>query len=102
MINDTSIEASIKSRNLIEETKKNFEALQAKCKKPTQHDRLLSLLRYHKNQWVALPEILALYIAQYGRVINDLRKQGYDIRNRQEGRHSWFMLIEDNQTPSLF
>jgi len=102
MYNDTSIESSLRSKNLTEETVNNFEVLQKKCKKPTQHERLIELLRYHKNEWTPLPEILGLFIAQYGRVINDLRKDGFDIRNRQEGRHSWFMLVENNQTPSLF
>jgi hypothetical protein len=40
----------------------------------TQHDRLLDLLRSYNGEWCPLPEILKLHIAQYGRVINDLRK----------------------------
>lgn len=61
----------------------------------TQHDKLLNLLR--GRDWVPLYEILHLDIAQYGRVINDLRKKKYIIENRFVGvvdgkKHTEFKL----------
>ncbi len=74
----------------------------------TQHHRLLACLSDPMNQgvggWVSLKVILALGIAQYGRVINDLRegkvkalnKRKYIIENKTHwagsSRYSWFRL----------
>ena len=61
-----------------------------------QHARLLDLLKSRDGRWVDLREILDLRIAQYGRVINDLRKGGENIENHKEWSkeckqwHSWF------------
>lgn len=65
-----------------------------------QADKLLKLLQDHDGQWVPLPSILALGIAQYGARIGELRKAGHRIENytewREGVRHSWFGL---NATP---
>ncbi len=61
-----------------------------------QQVKLLALLQEHTGDWVPLPAILRLGIAQYNARILDLRRQGHDIRNKNkwvEGtRHSWFGL----------
>lgn len=61
--------------------------------------------------WVPLRKILDLGIAQYGRVIKDLREgkanalshRKYDIQSHDEwigGKHySWFRFIEPNRHP---
>lgn len=65
--------------------------------RPTQCSRLLALLEAHRGDWVGLPEILALSIAQYGTRILELRRAGYAIENRTQDidgkRHSWFRLV---------
>jgi hypothetical protein len=71
----------------------------------TQHDRLLDLLRSYNGEWCPLPRILDLHIAQYGRVIDDLRKgkhggKIYNIENKlldvvNGQRHTAFRLIVD-------
>jgi len=72
----------------------------------TQHEKILNCLRDTNNQdkegWVALPKILALGVAQYNARLHELRRRGYDIRNKAkwvgEQRHSWFRLIEPVHT----
>jgi hypothetical protein len=59
----------------------------------TQKQRMLEKLQANYGQWVPLPEILALGIAQYGARLFELRRAGYEIENRQEGDHSWFRLV---------
>jgi hypothetical protein len=58
-----------------------------------QRDRLLDLLKRRHLQWIPLPDILALGIAQYNARIYELRRIGYGIENKQEGDHSWFRLV---------
>jgi hypothetical protein len=52
----------------------------------TQRERLLHLLEENCGEWVPLPRILALGIAQYGARILELRRElrprGYRIENR--------------------
>jgi hypothetical protein len=60
---------------------------------PTQRDRLLALLLKHAPDWVPLPAILLLGIAQYNARIFELRRVGWHIESKQEGNHSWFRLI---------
>ncbi|MFY9560148.1 MAG: hypothetical protein WAQ52_07935 [Terriglobales bacterium] len=48
----------------------------------TQTDRVLRLLIDAGGDWVALPRILALNIAQYGARLYSLRRQGYRIENK--------------------
>ena len=62
----------------------------------TQHTRILALLRSRPGQWIPLPEILGLGIAQYNARIKELREEGYEIKNKTDWvagvRHSWFCL----------
>jgi hypothetical protein len=67
---------------------------------PTQRDRLLRLLQKRAPAWVALPEILALHIAQYNARVFELRRHGYVIENKQEGEKSWFRLVA-NPAPTF-
>ncbi len=59
-----------------------------------QGDRLLELFEQFKGQWIPLPSILKLGIAQYNTRILELRRKGHVIENRTnwEGhvKHSWF------------
>lgn len=63
----------------------------------TQADRLLAFLKEHQGQWVPLPKILGLGIAQYNARIFELRRQGHTIESRTEHHdgsvHSWFRLV---------
>ena len=65
-----------------------------KSSRKTQGDTLLRVLKL--NQWVPLPTILALGIAQFGARILELRRSGYNIRNKTEHRDgkvlSWYRL----------
>jgi hypothetical protein len=64
----------------------------------TQEMRILALLKGRQGQWVGLPEILALGIAQYNARLFSLRRKGFIIENRVEhtphGVHSWFRLLD--------
>lgn len=67
------------------------------ARRSTQRERILGLLRAAEGNWIALPEILALGIAQYNSRIKELRTAGYDIQNRREtvngAVHSWYRLV---------
>ncbi|HEY6387280.1 MAG TPA: helix-turn-helix domain-containing protein [Candidatus Acidoferrum sp.] len=70
----------------------------------TQRDRLLALLHSRENEWVPLPEILALGIAQFGARILELRRAGFDIANKIERDessvvHSWYRLLASPKNP---
>ena len=64
----------------------------------TQRDRILGLLIEARGEWVPLPEVLALGIAQYNARIFELRRLGFNVENRSEAdpetgiRRSWFRL----------
>jgi len=58
-----------------------------------QRDRLLALLKNRVPNWVPLPEILALGVAQYNARIFELRRLGHRIESKQEGNRSWFRLV---------
>lgn len=64
----------------------------------TQRDRILRLLVEAHGEWVPLPQILALGVAQYNARIFELRRLGFNIENRSESdtvtgvRRSWFRL----------
>jgi hypothetical protein len=64
--------------------------------KACQRDRLLALLRSRAGDWVPLPDILALGIAQYSARIYELRREGYRIESKGERRdgvrYTWFRL----------
>ncbi len=49
-----------------------------------QHKKLMDLFRARPNEWIPLPEILKLFISQYGRVIKELRESGEKIENKSE------------------
>lgn len=57
-------------------------------------EKLLALFREFEGQWIELPAILRLGVAQYNARIKQLRGEGYVIENRVEWRgrvkHSWF------------
>jgi hypothetical protein len=61
-----------------------------------QRERIRALLERHRGQWVELPAILRLGIAQYNARIRELRREGCAIENRCEYRegekHSWFRI----------
>lgn len=61
-----------------------------------QQQKILALLRSKEGEWVSLPEILALGVAQYNARIHELRGQGYEITNRtrvEDGiKKSWYRL----------
>ena len=50
---------------------------EATPRRKSQADRVLNLLR--SKEWVRLPEILDLRVANYTARLSDLRKQGYTI-----------------------
>ena len=60
------------------------------------------------NEWISLPEILKLGIAQYNSRVYDLRRPPFDmdIKNRweiKEGvKHSWFMYVPKVETPIYY
>jgi Helix-turn-helix domain len=74
--------------------------------KLTQRDRVLNLLAGANGQWVPLPSILALNIAQFGARILELRRSGHQIENKTEtkedGVHSWYRLIPKAGQVELF
>ena len=65
----------------------------------SQCGRILRLLESRRGEWVALPEILALRISQYGTRVKELRDDwGLLIENKVEmvdgQRRSWFRLVD--------
>lgn len=72
----------------------------------TQHSKILNLLKDNKNNWVSLPEILHLGIAQYNARILELRALGHKIENKTqevEGvRHSWYRLVVEPNQQEVF
>jgi Helix-turn-helix domain len=63
----------------------------------TQCDRILSLLHAHAGQWVTIPMMMELHIADYRRRIFELRQEGWLIETMPqtyEGtvRHSGYRL----------
>jgi hypothetical protein len=62
----------------------------------TQRERILHLLASANGRWVQLPEILQLGCAQFGARLLELRRSGYDIRNKTERKNgklmSWYRL----------
>jgi len=59
----------------------------------TQRSRILAVLIEARGDWVSLPAILELGIAQYGARIFELRRLGFQIENRRQGEHSAFRLV---------
>jgi hypothetical protein len=62
-----------------------------------QQRKIADFLLERPNQWIRLPEILALGIAQYGARILEARRMGSVIENRTawvgSKRHSWFRIV---------
>jgi hypothetical protein len=62
----------------------------------SQRDRLLTLLKGRRGEWVALPQVMDVGGAQYNARVFELRGLGYRITNlTQESdgvRWSWFRL----------
>jgi hypothetical protein len=69
----------------------------------SQRAAVLRLLVDAKGGWVALPDVLALGIAQYNARILELRRLGFVIENKTErvagARHSWFRLLNSPAQP---
>jgi hypothetical protein len=59
----------------------------------------LSLLLRARGSWVPLPQILTLGIAQYNARVFELRRLGFRIANKREGKRSWFRLVPGATVP---
>jgi len=67
----------------------------------TQEQKILDLLEKANWEWVALPKIIKLWIAQYNARIYWLRRKWYNIENKIEivrvrnenKKHTFFRLI---------
>lgn len=76
----------------------------------TQRERLLRLLEENCGEWVPLPRILELRIAQYSARILELRRElepkGWRIENRTRrvdgAVRSWFRLVPPPEQGRLF
>ncbi len=62
-----------------------------------QRERLKNLFESHPDEWIPLPVILEMHIAQYGTRIKELRDSGMMIENMWKSvngeRHSWFRYV---------
>ena len=73
----------------------------------TQRDRIKNLFLSRPNQEIPLTEILDMRIAQYGRVIGELRRPPYSmtILNRTKYingvNHSWFKYVPSDKSGQL-
>ncbi len=71
----------------------------------TQRDRLAELFTNHPNQWIPLPWILNMGIAQYNARIWELRRQGLKISNKWEMvdgvKKSCFCYIPEEECQEL-
>lgn len=63
----------------------------------TQRERIRQLFLSRPGEWIPLPEILDMKIAQYGARCLELRREGMNIQNRWEmvngQKHSWFRYL---------
>jgi hypothetical protein len=70
----------------------------------TQKDRIKELFESRPNEWITLPEIMALHIAQYNARIKELRGIGMAIENHWDFvdgiKHSWFRYNKKVVEPS--
>lgn len=59
-----------------------------------QREKLKELFESQRNEWIPLPRILGMGIAQYNARIFELRREGMNIENKIEWvdseKHSWF------------
>lgn len=60
----------------------------------SQEERLRALFEAHQGEWVALPTILSMGIAQYNARLFSLRRKGMAIKNKTQMIdgviHSWY------------
>ncbi len=65
----------------------------------TQNQKLRELFESREGQWVPLPNILLLGIAQYGTRIFELRREGMNIKNKTKmidgTKRSWYMYVRE-------
>lgn len=67
----------------------------------SQRSRILALLIEARGGWVALPEILQLGVAQYNSRLFELRRLGFHIENRHDGKQrSAFRLVPGQSVPT--
>jgi hypothetical protein len=63
----------------------------------TQREQIFDLFNRNLGQWVDLPQIMDLGIAQYNSRIFELRGEGHEIHSRSENegrlRKTWFILL---------
>jgi hypothetical protein len=78
--------------------KSNDSAKATQASRGSQRDRLLRLFRSRVGEWIPLPEILAMRIAQYSSRVFELRSLGYRIENKREGDHTFFRLLESSRS----
>ena len=72
-----------------------------------QQQAIFNVLRDRAGEWVPLPEILKLGIAQYGARLLELRRMGYAIENKtieiiNGQRHTAFRLVAQKPTQGTF
>ena len=71
-----------------------------------QQRKIADFILERPNQWIPLPEILALGIAQYSARILEDRRKGLVIENRTawvgSKRHSWFRIVVPKAQEKLF
>lgn len=92
----------VEERGPAQDSGKNFMQLTSNTKPfATQREKLRALMFSREGQWVPLPDVQALGIAQHGarfkELRNELAPQGYKIENRMEHGtdgivRSWYML----------
>ena len=73
----------------------------------TQGERLMALFESRPGEWIPLPEILALGIAQYNARIYELRREGKVIENRIMDtvggqKHTAFRYVRKEEQMELF
>lgn len=72
----------------------------------TQRDRIRKMFMDRPGEWIPLPAILAMGVAQYGARILELRRLGMDIKNRGEwvgGQHrTYFRYLPQEKQGDLF
>lgn len=72
----------------------------------TRRNRVLALLKSRRGRWVPVFELMREGGAQFQTRVFELRREGFDIRNRIERRNgevlSRYCLLEAGQTAPLF
>ena len=73
----------------------------------TQRQRLRDLFEQREGEWIPLPEILSMSIAQFGARLKELRDiEGMHIENRMEHKDaavwSWYRYTKPKSQQPLF